>query len=691
MEEMQGVRAPLTPLVPAPQLPKDLPTQMALTPRSEGPSTPTFRMVVVPEAPHPSRFLATAATLPGFEEWKEKANAPHVNDRGPRGVDVEALLQDLRTHLDQQLSMHFGNMDAKMNGIRDEQAQFASMLKSLAAGGGTAGAPGRRTSLTSVGALSVGTRRTSIRSVGRRISDLSHLAAAPTATAEDDDDSDLPEDERKLQATYREHMEKSRLMDSKPKGRSGDLQNLGGKKDNGVWYDGENIAHTWFRKFATYVKGNSFDYLMGAFIFLNIIFLGLQVDLKVQTKVEMKDSGIYVDTNNQEDPPVYRIIETVFAFIFTLELLCRFIADKGCCCSLWILFDSIVVVGAIIEEIVKYGIGGETFAGHLSVLRMLRIFKVMRTFKVIRVIRAFRELRVVVMSMVACLRSLFWTLCVLYVLIYMFAIFILVELCSSKSAYEDTQSGSKRHELFSSLSKTMMTLFQSVTTGMLWSEPTVALADLMPLINVLMAVFVATVIFAVQNTVTGIFVDQSIKSVFDDCRNVLSEEGGMRDALVAKFRTECYAADVMGTGFFTSATVEGIFKASKDMRKRLKSFDVDVRDVVTLFELAAGRSRKLSLLDVDEFMRDCLRSRGLAKNVDVVASQFRLKVLERAYADVEVMLREGLGLGLPCLEDGDEGKTAAPTAMSTLANAKGREGELRVPGAMSGAESDGGD
>jgi len=280
---------------------------------------------------------------------------------------------------------------------------------------------------------------------------------------------------------------------------------------------------------------------------------------------------------------------------------------------------------------VKYGIGGARFGGALNVIRSFRMAKVFKTFRVIRLVRAFRELRVVVMSIVQCFRSLFWTVSLLFGVIYITSILILVELTDENDAFNiDTPQGQWRKQHFSELARAMMTLFQISTGGILWSEATFALEPVTGGamdFNTLLVLFVAIVAFAIANIMTGIFVDHAIKSALDDQRNVQEEEQDRSESGVVQFRRFAFSVDDSGSGFMTREALLKMLQ-TKEMIKFVKDFDIDSRDMRLMFDLVC-QNHKIALADIDDFARDCLRIKGLAKNVEVVAINFKLRTLMR--------------------------------------------------------------
>jgi len=375
--------------------------------------------------------------------------------------------------------------------------------------------------------------------------------------------------------------------------------------------DESSLAY-YFNLFKEFVESPYFDHSMGVVIVLNVILLGAQVDIRVR---DLSTTG------SKQEPAVFGIIETVFACIFLLELLARLVTQNlRFCRSFWNLFDMFVVASAWVEEIIKYGIGGDTLAGKLSMFRVIRVVKILRALRVIRVVRAFGELRIILASVTKCLRSLFWTSCLFFVFMYFVAVILLVELSGSDSPFAgDDAHAAVRREYFSSLARTLLTMYQCVSGGLVWGDVTTALESVLPWISAVWVVFVGIVSFAVSNLITGIFVDQAMKSAREDKRNVDIEEFDDRRQAVmqlAKINKCASRSSSVGRGTLRRCLND------KRFRVLLKLATIDPRDLVTFFDLAAGGKKRLPKADLECFYDACLRLTGFARSMDVAALHF---------------------------------------------------------------------
>jgi len=401
---------------------------------------------------------------------------------------------------------------------------------------------------------------------------------------------------------------------SKPQGRS---TARAMDDDDDEWVDGETKIQGWLRRWEKFISSTRFDYAMGGFIVLNTIFLGVQTDI---------NAANLMGDHNTEPPAAFSVIETMFALTFFLELCARVVAYRSRWpCSGWNLFDGFVVAGAVLEEIIKWGIGGDSIAGKLSVFRMLRVAKLLRTIRIIRVVRAFRELRIVLASIVSCMRSLFWTCSLLFVLLYFMSILILVELTGLEAPYTgDTEFALIRRRYFPSLLKSCFTVFQTTTGGVPWEQLSTALQDQIPWVNWLWVVYIAFVTFAISNVVTGIFVDQAMSSASNDMRNVALESQDQLQSNMREIRHIFKQADPQGRGYLDRPTMKRICKDPKSKAILLK-MDIDTRDMFQFYGIVADDRGRIQMADIDRFAVSSFSLKGFARSMNIQALTFMNK------------------------------------------------------------------
>lgn len=123
--------------------------------------------------------------------------------------------------------------------------------------------------------------------------------------------------------------------------------------------------------------------------------------------------------------------ENAFCVYFAFEWIVRFMAFKekrNCLKDSWFVFDSALVAMMVLETWVISAIIAMTSSkssgglGNASILRLLRLLRLTRMARMARLLRAMPELMILIKGMAVATRSVFFTLCLLVLIIYLFAI-----------------------------------------------------------------------------------------------------------------------------------------------------------------------------------------------------------------------------------------------------------------------------
>lgn len=147
--------------------------------------------------------------------------------------------------------------------------------------------------------------------------------------------------------------------------------------------------------------------------------------------------AVDTDYNKSEDGTLlkadvgFQVAEHAFCSYFTFEWIVRFMSFKkkrNCLRDGWFVFDTALVSLMVFETwvltlvfIVTAG-GNSSGVGNVSILRMLRLLRLTRMARMARLLRAMPELMILIKGMTVAARSVFFTLILLLVFIYVFAI-----------------------------------------------------------------------------------------------------------------------------------------------------------------------------------------------------------------------------------------------------------------------------
>jgi len=356
---------------------------------------------------------------------------------------------------------------------------------------------------------------------------------------------------------------------------------------------------------ARFVTGSSFDYITGLFIVLNAASIGAQTD--------------YMATHITDVlPTAYRAIEIVFCVVFTLELLMRIAVYRIRFFCMpdwkWNMFDTIVVILQLVEEflgIIMWMVSAEgAVQTDFSAMRILKVLRLIRIIRLVRILRLIGELRTIVVSIIGSLRSLFWTMLLLLLVIYLVAVYV-TQLISDhriELREEDPQSIAAMdgvENFCGSLGMTILTLYQAITGGLSWqvlTEP--ILKHIGPWTSIVICMYIGFSLFALMNIVTGVFVESALATAKSD-----------KDLFLLHFVKKLFQqADKDQSGSVTWEEFRGCL-GSDEMKMYFEALDLDVGEAQNLFNLLdiSGTGS----VQFEDFVNGCFRLRGGAKALDL--------------------------------------------------------------------------
>jgi len=156
------------------------------------------------------------------------------------------------------------------------------------------------------------------------------------------------------------------------------------------------------------------------------------------------------------------LADNFFCAFFTFEIMMRigaFEVKRNALRDSWFVFDFVLVSMMVWETWVMTFliavVGGSVGVdpSKSSILRLFRLLRLTRMARMVRLLRAMPELMILIKGMVAAFRSVFFTLCLLVIILYVFGIMF-------RQLTEGTELG---EEHFSSVTVAMNTLLMDAT------------------------------------------------------------------------------------------------------------------------------------------------------------------------------------------------------------------------------------
>lgn len=341
-----------------------------------------------------------------------------------------------------------------------------------------------------------------------------------------------------------------------------------------------------------------FDTLTCALIVLNAICIGWEADY-------MADHML------QHAPTGFRVMEVFFCVVFTLEISIRMAAHGFFFFTVadwrWNLFDLFVVVLQLVEEVLTKV--SQEMPMNFSVVRVVRALRLVRIVRLIRILRLIGELRTIISSLSGSMKSLFWTVVVLFLMIYIVAVYF-TELVLHHRLDDKDSKGKSQHDetlkfYYGSLGRSLLSLYQAISGGVDWDGMVVPLMeDIHFVMGLVFSLYIAFALLAMMNVVTGVFVESALLSAKVD-----------KDIYMVNHVRDLFAeTDKAHTGYITLKDFESMLDHVQ-MQEYFKAMDLATSEAAGLFKL----------LDIDndghilaeEFLSGCMRLRGPAKALDL--------------------------------------------------------------------------
>ncbi|CAE7261687.1 unnamed protein product, partial [Symbiodinium sp. CCMP2592] len=168
------------------------------------------------------------------------------------------------------------------------------------------------------------------------------------------------------------------------------------------------------------VDSSAFDIFFALVVFTNSVFIGVEVQVGLN--------------GDDQRPLAMQIIQYTYTGLFTLELLLRSIVGGwNYYCGqewMWTWLDVFIVLSSLWEVIIdiihiwedeesKQGFLGMTGLKAFRIVRITRLFKAVRLMRIFRFVRALRTL---ITSILHTLKSLFWAVVLLGIIVYVFSV-----------------------------------------------------------------------------------------------------------------------------------------------------------------------------------------------------------------------------------------------------------------------------
>jgi len=404
------------------------------------------------------------------------------------------------------------------------------------------------------------------------------------------------------------------------------------------------------------VQSKTFVTMSTLMILANAMYIGYCADGSARAAIDNYSARKNGLSQDSATPDVCSSeADFYFTVAFSVELLLRLVAlrlsfwfGRG---AGWNMLDGFVVVGAATESFLGVSGADTTF------LRLLRVVRLFRTVQVVRRQPQFGKLRLMLLAIFESVVPLCWTILLLTGIMIMFAVLILqLTVDYVESAQPEDASVEVLVTYFHSLPMSVLTLCMSITGGVNWWELQEAFLEISSLVSGIFIFYVAFMILALLNIVTGIFVNDSINASQSD-REFKTMALVQRYAdSINDLRDMFKAIDTDGSGAITlHEFLEGLTK--NEIKLTLECLGVDAPNAVMLFEtLDVDGDMQL---EIDEFIMGCSALSVSAKSIDMEMMKAQNKKMMKMLKSLCTLMQTA--------DDPSEAETLSVPPLSTKA------------------------
>jgi len=284
-----------------------------------------------------------------------------------------------------------------------------------------------------------------------------------------------------------------------------------------------------------------------------------------------------------------------------------------------------------------------------------------RVLRGLRVMKFFIELRLMLNSLIGSVASLFWSIAMLLLIFYIFALVFVQGVANFfidmvDAGKEIDSRYNKLRYLFGSVEKAILSLYKASTGGDDWHVFLEQMEMVGPMYAFVFIFFIAFSQIALLNILTAIFVQRAMKLAQPDRETMAIQIRNEEMAAFEEMRRIMHEADVNVNGTISAKEFCEQVQYGK-LGAQLAVVGLDVKDAHNFFNLilAMGTmepghqnySRNIKgdpEVPIDSFVEQCMRMRGTASSIDLHKMQLDIDQIVHTHRhlrnDLLVLLSE---------------------------------------------------
>jgi len=366
------------------------------------------------------------------------------------------------------------------------------------------------------------------------------------------------------------------------------------------------------------VRGNSFDFVMGFVILLNMATTAVQLQWEGYSHAYRL--GLRRDDASWGSVKIaFDALEVIFNLLYLAELIMRVIVFR--CAffrSTFNLLDVLIVASTCSDTFIIQPLMGDSGVVNLSALRIMRFFRVFRMGRLSQLLHTMehlREMRILIQTLIVSVRGLLWSV-ILIGGICLASSIVMAQLSNAFLFDESIDFERRRwmYKTFGTTARAAYTIFCCTFTGTWTQISDPYIEDVGSGFALFFVPFVVFVNFAVMRVVAALFLKQTMRIA--DLENEQEESLRMKEkettaSELAKIFNE---ADTSKNGAISRDEFYQVL-ANEKVVQCLAHLEIDIDEAVALFGVLCADDGEA---DYEEFLNGALKVNGGARTIDTL-------------------------------------------------------------------------
>ena len=333
---------------------------------------------------------------------------------------------------------------------------------------------------------------------------------------------------------------------------------------------------------------------------------------------------------------ICRELDMGFCFIFILEVAFRIYIERWNFpkeIANWI--DTVLAIVGLVDIVIFFQAAEEPAA-------FLKGLKALRSIRLLRYFRFIDGIRLLFQACQAFLPSLFWSMILLAVFMFVAALTIshlLQGFIDDPSQILEDRIWIWEH--YGTAYRSAYTIYECTFAG---NWPTYArpvLTKVSHWFSIFFMTYITLIAFALIRVITAVILKDTLDAAQSDAEHQVIERLQKKAKYVEKLETVFKKLDESGEGLITKAHLNQVFQDPK-VKAYFQTLDVDVHEGTELFYILDNGDGEVTL---DEFINGILRCKGQARAIDQLAMHADVRQLTKKILRLERTLNP---LGVVC-------------------------------------------